>query len=355
MEKKTGRTGVLTVTVLLSVLAGPCPARVTGVCVNCHTMHNSQNNQTVTDSGSPNQALLISDCIGCHTGQNTGTNDEPYVHDTNPPLYRTTGTEPDSNTLAGGNFYWVSSGLDRMGHNVEGLATPDATLSLPPGGDGSFSGQLRCAGSMGCHGNPLEAEQIPALKGGHHYKDHLIWQDGSTLAKSYRFLDTIQGFGDSSYEYHPTDQRHNKYYGLDRSAESDQAPGTISSLCARCHKYFHNGTDSVAPGSTFGTGVWIRHPTDFDMSNATSSGEYQGYNGGSGTGNPYSVISPVATADASTTLNTTVYTRANDAVVMCLSCHRAHGSPYTSSLRWDYRAWPAGGYNGCAVCHTSKN
>ena len=114
MEKKTGFAGLMIVIVLLIVLSDPCRARVTGVCVNCHTMHNSQNNQTVTDSGSPNQALLVSDCIGCHTGQNTGVNTEPYVHDTSPPLYRTTGTEPDSNTLAGGNFYWVSSGLDRM-------------------------------------------------------------------------------------------------------------------------------------------------------------------------------------------------------------------------------------------------
>ncbi|RLA81698.1 MAG: hypothetical protein DRG33_00080, partial [Deltaproteobacteria bacterium] len=40
--------------------------------------------------------------------------------------------------------------------------------------------------------------------------------------------------------------------------------------------------------------------------------------------------------------------------VQCLSCHRAHGSPYPDMLRWDYRNWPGGGMNGCAVCHTSK-
>ena len=338
-------------------LPTPGPARVTGPCVNCHTMHNSQNNFPVTASGSPMPALLVADCIGCHTGQNTGVNTTPYVYDTTPPLYRATGTETDSNTLAGGNFYWVSSSsaLDRTGHNVYGLAAPDATLALPPGGDGTFTGQLRCAGSMGCHGDSREANQVTALKGGHHGKDNSVWQDGATIATSYRFLESVQGLGDPDYEFHPTDLRHNKYYGVDRTAETEQGTGSISSLCARCHKYFHNGTGSIASAATFGTGVWLRHPTDFDMANASSSNEYRAYNGGSGTGNTYSVISPVATSDTTTTLNTTIFTRADDAIVMCLSCHRAHGTPYASILRWDYKAWPGGGYNGCAVCHTSKN
>ncbi len=348
--------------VLLAVLTGTgrLHARVTGPCVNCHTMHNSQNNQPVTPNAKPLPALLAIDCIGCHTGVNNGQNSTPYVFDINPPLYRLTGTEADANTLAGGNFYWVANtGTaigDRLGHNVAGVSAPDATLTVPPGSNGTFNGQLRCAGTLGCHGRRTTLDQINDIKGAHHYKIHGTWQDGSTLARSYRFLNGIQGMGDARYEYHPTSQQHNKYYGLDRTAESQAATGTISAFCATCHQYFHDGSGSLAPSATFGTGVWLRHPTDFDMSGAVSSKEYRAYNGGNGTSNVYSVISPVATEDTSATVNDTVYARQNDAVVMCLSCHRAHGTPYPALLRWNFRAWPgSNGVNGCAICHTVKN
>ncbi len=336
----------------ISSLAG-----VTGPCVSCHTMHNSQDNLWVADSGIPNPALLVTGCVGCHTGQNDGANDTPFVFSTTPPQYRATGTEADSNTLAGGNFYWVNNIGDRRGHNVYGISAPDQSLNIPPGNDGTFTSQLRCAGSMGCHGDQNFSEQISAVKGSHHYKDHTIWQDGTSLATSYRMLNTTQGMGDPDYEYRPTDQKHNKYYGIDRTSETETADGSISAQCARCHEYFHNGPATLVPGTTLGNGVWLRHPTDFDMTNAISSTEYQLYNNAATHGNNiYSVISPVATADVTTDLNTRVFTNlGNDALVMCLSCHRAHGSPYAGSLRWNYKAWPAAGYNGCAVCHTSKN
>jgi len=344
---------------LFLLLPNLVTARVTGPCVNCHTMHNSQDNYPVTKDGQLHNALLLTDCIGCHTGTNTTSSKTPFVFDTTPPLYRDTGTEADSNTLAGGNFYWVASvGTiigDRLGHNVAGITAPDATLTLPPGGDGTFNGQLSCAGTNGCHGRSDTTLQVISVKGGHHNKDNSVWQDGSTLAKSYRLLENVQGFGDPDYEFRPTSERHNKYFGKDRTSESDEAVGTISAFCARCHQYFHDGSGYLSASSTFGNGVWLRHPTDFDMSGAISSEEYAYYNDGNGTSNTYSVISPVATEDDTATVNTVIYARQNDAVVMCLSCHRAHGTPHPGLLRWDYKSWPGGGYNGCAVCHTTKN
>jgi len=44
--------------------------------------------------------------------------------------------------------------------------------------------------------------------------------------------------------------------------------------------------------------------------------------------------------------------------VMCLSCHRAHGSPYLDMLRWDYNTMIAADSTksgGCFICHTNKN
>ncbi len=352
---------------LAIVLGAPglAVAKVSGPCVDCHTMHNSQGGSpmaftmsggTKTPTSVANKGLLTTDCIGCHQGANTGSG-TPYVFDANVPTYGTTGTE--GNTLAGGNFYWVSTGNDRAGHNVAGITGSDwPNVNIPPGGASALLSQLSCAGTYGCHGSQAEADQTIALFGSHHRNDMSGWQDGVSTATSYRFIDGLQGLEDSDYEYKPVGSgvgaAHNKYYGVDRTTEGDVS-GTISSHCARCHNDFHNGNTNISSG-TFGNGIWLRHPTDFDMSRSVSSTEYDTYNGGTGTGNPYSVISPVATADTTTILNTTVYSQADDAIVMCLSCHRAHGTPYDGILRWDYKKWPGiDGYNGCAICHTTKN
>ncbi len=338
------------------ILSIPCWGKVHGPCGNCHTMHNSQQGQVVY-SGGPVKALLNNTCYGCHQGQNTTTTTIPYVFDPDGPTYGTTGTESNTDTLAGGNFYWVSQGdKDRTGHNVEGIAAQDALLGNNPPGGSALSGRLTCAGANGCHGNRSIDDPYEAISGGHHSSLSSQWKDGSSVANSYRFLYGIQGLEDSSFEFRPTATQHNKYYGVDRSSESDVS-GTISSLCAQCHGDYHHGTDQVSAG-TFGDGVWLRHPTDFDMGGAESSDEYQYYNGGTGTDNPYSVAVPVATSDTSTNVNTTVTvsSAAGSAIVMCLSCHRAHGTPYDAILRWNYKQWPGpDGYNGCAVCHTTKD
>ncbi len=348
-----------------------CLAAVSGQCSDCHTMHNSQAGSAVSQNlidGSTttttNPGLLKANCVGCHEGDNSaGSLETPYVLDLDVPEYGSngTGTGSDSTTLAGGNFYWVSSGSvytstpDTCGHNVDNIAGADSRHSTVPPGGTDLGAQITCAGTGGCHGDRTVAGNVDAMYGAHHNNDMTAWKDGTSLADSYRFLLGVQGLEDSSYEYRPDASNHNKYYGVDRTLETGEAAGSISGLCADCHTDFHEGSGEIAAG-TFGTsGVWLRHPTNFDMGRASSSAEYESYNGGTGTGNTYSVISPVGTDDTSTTINSTVYSQAGDAIVMCLSCHRAHGTPYGSILRWNYRDWPGTGYNGCAVCHTSKD
>lgn len=359
---------ILAGTVLAMLLACVVPghAKVTGQCSNCHTMHNSQGGSPMafvmeggsrTESGALNPALLTTDCVGCHQGINSGGT-IPYVFSFSSPVYGDTGTEAGTTTLAGGNFYWVAQGNDRKGHNVAGITGQDDPLGVVPPGGSAMAGQITCAGTLGCHGDPQVAGPTQALLGGHHNKEMGDWQDGSTVPRSYRFLLGIQGLEDPAFEFRPTQNQHNKYYGQHRNSETVTADGSISSLCARCHADFHNGSGKIASGS-FGSGVWLRHPVDFDMSRALSSDEYTTYNGGDGTANPYSVVAPVATESTSTEVNTSVdiaTTGNNNAIVMCLSCHRGHGTPHDAILRWDYKLWPQpGGYNGCAVCHTSKD
>ncbi len=338
-------------------------ARVSGSCANCHTMHNSQAGTpmaytvdlagTVTMQATPNSALLSTDCIGCHQGTNNGANLTPFVLDTNAePTYGDTGTT--GNSLAGGNFYWLSSD-DRHGHNVLGISNSDAKLVFtPPGANGgaAMAGQITCAGTNGCHGDAAVASQTLAVHGSHHGNDATIWKDGSSIVNSYRFLDGVKGFGAADYEYQPTVADHNIYFGVDRSNELDTAAGSVSALCARCHGDFHNGSGNLSDG-VVGNSVWLRHPIDYDMSHAVSSSEYGTYN----TDKSYSVVSPVATSVVSTTPDQNVLSAGvDDAIVMCLSCHRAHGTPNDAILRWNYKGWPGpGGYNGCAVCHTTKD
>ncbi|MCD6490135.1 MAG: hypothetical protein J7K20_05355, partial [Thermodesulfobacterium sp.] len=254
---------------------------ISGPCSDCHTMHNSQNGQTVV-SGGAYRALTTGDCVICHTGTNNGTNNIPYVNSESAPTYNFGG---ERNTLAGGNFYWVTQD-DTYGHNVNGVITPDPNLSVPPGyladyRDGMTwsSGQpVTCAGNYGCHGkfesgNTTLNDPFAAISGAHHKN---VNRDCGTAAPtdvydSYRFLYGIKGIEDSDREYTLSTTNHNGYYAVDQSPTPGTNSGSINYLCAECHGQFHNGTFSSNYQSP-----WLRHPTDYDMNNVSGK-EYGNY------------------------------------------------------------------------------
>lgn len=337
-------------------------AEVGGSCVSCHTMHNSQDGVDMlrdSDSLTPNSALLrASSCLGCH-GDSTVSNGNWTVDFRSPQVDALPGRE-----LAGGSFYWVMNGEDAKGHNVVGLADQDlAAFGLtPPGWDPNFTdpdnaqiaagqniwtSQLTCAGSVGCHGNHEENgvaidDQFAAIRGGHH--------DDALLG--YRMLNGIEGFADDDWEWTKDDTDHNQYKG---SFGNQEDKTTISYLCAECHGKFHTASDLNETGSS----PWLRHPTDIDMNGLP--GEYQFYNGGTGAANPYSVVAPVASTDV-TAIKSTVFVSDGDAIVTCVSCHRAHGSENDDLMRWAYntsdslmKAGSGAGNVGCFICHTTKN
>jgi len=372
--------------VALSLILFPlvCDAKVTGQCGNCHTMHNSQGGAAVVEnwvtgsmvsSATPNEGLLNTNCIGCHQGRNSG-GVTPFVLDTTgAPTY---GTQ----TLAGGNFYWVAiggGGDDTKGHNVAGISGEDATPVLhktPPGWNAAFSAntqlngglatwstQLTCAGTYGCHGKHYDGggvDEITAISGAHHTNDPTI--DGTTTGKSFRFLYGIIGYEDPDWEYTTGAGDHNQYYGYDRSGDTPPAAApekrSINYLCAECHGDFHSGAGDLGAGTDLtAASPWLRHPTDFDMNNLAAGSEYKSYgDGGVGVYNP---LVPLATDRIAALVDppvSNVFATNGDAIVSCLSCHRAHGSPYDDLLRWDNKAWPGVGViNGCILCHTSKD
>lgn len=336
---------------MLLFFSAQCLAAVSGKCIDCHTMHYSQDGQILQEWGDagPYSALLTTDCIGCHSGVNSG-GETPFVMSTTEPIYAATGTEAGTNTLAGGSFYWVASGAHRKGHNVTGLASVDPFLQTPPGfegtvaaADGSLPGdgswptgqQISCAGVYGCHGTHSEASQESAISGGHHMGlDGALLNPGTVPARGFRLLVGIAGYEDPEWELAPTSTAHNQYKGVDGL----QDDSTISSLCLRCHSDFHGESD--------GGGGWLRHPVNYDMGNSAATDEVRGYGG---PGHRYLPDVPVASVDVSAPLAQVSFQ--DDTIVSCLSCHRSHGSPYEKLLRWDY----ANAIGGCVACHTSKD
>ena len=341
--------------------------KVTGPCSDCHTMHNSQGGNDVV-SGGPYKALTKGNCVGCHTGTNNGSNNIPYVLDSSAPTYNFDGTK---NTLAGGNFYWVATSggaTDSKGHNVVGIASADAAIGqTPPGFNSSdyttngvgtdwSNNQLTCAGTYGCHGDHNYADDYQAISGAHHTDDTTI--DGNSVGTSFRFLYGIKGTEDSDWEYTTSTSDHNGYWASDYNdgASNSFDTASINYLCAECHGNFHK--HSSIDDSTSGS-PWLRHPTDFDMNNVSSK-EYGNYPNASlftsvSLAGDYFPDVPVGnTAGA---VNSKVLQASGDAIVLCISCHRAHGSPYADLLRWDYSTCTAGSANancGCFACHTSK-
>ncbi len=360
---RTGRCIItvlcLAVTVVL-VRFDRAGALVSGECSSCHTVHNSQDGLPMNYDGStsPNEKLLRGDCVGCHA-QNTSSN----IVNTIPQVYHSATTD-----LAGGNFSYVVT-TDSTGHNVLGIASADATLgNAPPGYNSTYdpsstgystSSRLTCAGSNGCHGNRDTTDEWTALTGAHHGDDSILQYgtsftltgQGASVATSYRFLYKIKGADDSDWQGTWSTTDHNEYLGEAYSTRGTTSSwtamkGTISELCSECHANFHlGGSSGIGTASP-----WLRHPTDVIIPNSGEFASISGtYNGTVPVGRPEASLSDGLSSAIGTV------TAGTDRVI-CLSCHRAHGSPYFKALRWNYKSSSlATALYGCNVCHTSKN
>lgn len=369
METKIKFVVVLMSMAVLAMVAGNAFA-LSGACVNCHTMHNSQDGSIMAYDGAAASGMLLraGTCAGCHADASilTGDGIPGTLIDTIPQI------DKQTNYLAGGSFYWVKTDeADAKGHNVSDLAiAADGVLTVPPGFDAAmiptglstvWTGvddnnvpiQLTCSGVYGCHGDHTQADKFAAVKGAHHDNaaGDLITTEPTSVGTSYRFLNGIKGGEAADYELNPTATSHNVYYGTARTGVTTNPTDTISALCAQCHGKFHTAADIA---STTMSSPWLRHPSDIDMRDV--GGEYEHY--------VYNVQAPVALSAMPASLSNDSY--ANEAIVTCISCHRAHGSEYDDLLRWAYNeeGGPAtvagadaanGGGQGCFRCHTTKD
>ncbi len=355
---------------LVAAFSGPAIANVTGLCANCHTMHNSQGGNTSLYGPTPEPTLLVNTCLGCHSSDSSSTTYD--LDGSTVPVVNYIGAEP-TEYLAGGNFYWVKEGNtnadDSKGHNVF-LDENDSILSEAPGkSDG--------CGNKSCHMNlsePYQGSAWPYIdagdygcKGCHLNERHHADDDSSgglvTTAEQgwYRFLSGhsyigkgVHGYEDPNWEAGQPNlatgaANHNEYLGSENTADSSSGfNGTggngTTAFCTGCHGDFHTQQESNA---------WIRHPSDAVIGREDGPEEYKHVGGDT---HVYDPLSPVARPSLSGSPGANV-TPGTD-MVMCLSCHRPHGSPYADILRWDYAATEAqggGDDTGCFYCHTQKN
>jgi hypothetical protein len=287
-----------------------------GVCVNCHTMHSSQGGVTNTPLA---QLLAYNGCVGCHaiagadndtgTGKPTAAPNAPQVDA--PALL--------ADMLSGGYFSAVSADGDNN-HTV-GAATGGAATALAnaPG-----SGTTFAAGANGvdfdctdCHGE---------AQGGHHsYTAAGSFKAGTASTNSYRMLRADKNNDGTSDGVRVTSGSvPSAVWGVnDGYANTMYLAVDMNAFCADCHTDFHTLANTQSGGE------WIRHPTDVNS----------------------------MTYGVGFTSDATVPVGETDNHVMCISCHRAHGSDDADLLRFSYSdnvAGAGGASIGCESCHGAK-
>lgn len=266
---------------------------IVGDCVDCHTMHNSEQGSAVAKVGAggtisqePIQNLLRLDCIACHANPTA----------TGPTMTLSGGSvvpqvsQPSDDNLAGGNFRY-STENQRHGHNVIDLTPADASnatqveggatiFGAPPGNahadhhdessgvftttGGTAFDAFTCAGARGCHGtrsqllsgdtvdngtdNVFEGVRrtgIAAISGAHHNS-----YDGAKTSDGY--VGDGAGHGDATtvhdgqmvadgYRFIPGLKAYgnevDRWKNVDASSHNEYyaATGTFSTGCGTCH------------------------------------------------------------------------------------------------------------------------
>lgn len=311
-------------------------ASVTGKCVNCHTMHNSQNGAGMlgltTGSTAKNNLLGGTGCTGCHAqplyeNASTGRTAAGATVVGVPQVDYASGA---GYVLNGGYFTAdTTAGSDTFQHNVVGLTPKDNVLATAPGG--TLATQLEC---QSCH-----------TAAGHH-------QSGVGKYRMLEGTNNTNAAGQTT-KYGPIaiDLANDVTVG-DRSVVIYQAT-QMNQVCADCHSSFHGLANTGAGGTS--TNTWVRHPTGVQV--VTGNPSYPSIKQLLANADTDKVVVGTTTEGATTIRVTSVTSTTTDATVMCISCHVPHGGPYADLLAFNYTASEnAAGdgvaSNGCELCHS---
>lgn len=285
-------------------------------CQGCHTMHNSQNGALVDAAHPSGNAFLLNfgnpsdTCLRCHAAYGQFASG--------------TGFGP------GGDFYWLtktftwgsgtrvttSNGYTH-GHNVVAPAyslVQDGRLTTAPGG--TFQSQyLGCTSCHDPHGNT---------------NFRLLYSAGvGPVYDGTRF-----SFTSPAPEAKGNSRRTATSDGLENDVHHTVYKSGMSDWCANCHTTLHsdNTTNFVHPtGEVLGSMIaaaYNAYVSSDDLFGGTQATAYRGLV-------PFEAVNvDLETVDPAN------YTQGPDPQdrVMCLTCHRAHASPFDDIGRWDFDA-----------------
>lgn len=307
-------------------------------CDGCHSMHNSADNPV---AGTANGLLLkgsdlSSTCLNCHSGAGGY-----HINSTG-----------GSNTNAGGDFFWMNTDYnvivrgntvtvygENAGHNVVAAdfgMVADGTNTTAPGGTYP-SASLSCSSCHDAHGqvDGGTGAGTAAISGSGSY-GAAEPTDGSILG-NYRLL------GDTAYI--PPGQatpftngapiaRALNVSGGSYGGDVDYGSG-MSEWCANCHPQFLVGSSTA-----------YKHPSGNDVHlNGVNvfAANYNSYKAsGDFTNTQATAYDPLVPIERGVTTGAwdldvaSTFGADGSSNIMCLTCHRAHGSANQNAGRWDF-------------------
>jgi hypothetical protein len=377
----------------VSLTTGTFHAGGVAACDGCHVMHNASKGVARSTKVAPwtnaVPAFLLqgsdqsSTCLNCH-GDAAHDDTKPYV-------IANTGTTGGINFSPGGDFGWLKETtgyLERSGHNVvasDFSMSFDGSMKQAPGGTFAPGSGLAAFACSNCH-DPHGRYRMqgagakwnwagPVVQAGLVQKiTQPIWASGSygelptdtKAVGAYRLLAGV-GYSPASNIASPFPFVSNPPVAVAPTAYNQaEKKGTevrvaygagMSEWCANCHTNIH--MDNYVSGAQGGTG--LKHPAgalavlkpgQYNVYNTyVSSGKFDG------TGDQYTSLVPFenaakigATASGGNIADLTklkdaaqnslgitngIFVATAQSNVMCLSCHRAHASGFTSMVRWN--------------------
>jgi hypothetical protein len=367
-------------------------------CDGCHVMHNASSGVARSTKVAPwtnaVPAFLLqgsdqsSTCLVCHGDNVPGGNANPYV------IMNTSNSAANMNFSPGGDFGWLTTAGGagaRSGHNVVamdfGIAADTGSMLTAPGGTFNTTGTgVAAFACSNCH-DPHGRFRMQ-------YVDAATWQWAGPTAVAGMVVGINQPiYSSGSYGNVPTalgavgayrllagvgyspasmvtgafpfvnnppvavaPPSYNHTEGGGKANEVRVAYGAgMSEWCQNCHTNIH--LDNYVSGAMGASG--LRHPAgsgaflkpgQVNVYNTyISSGKFNGTgdqytslvpfeNAGkvtiTGAGGTMAGLTTLAAAAGGT--NAAIFTASNDSNVMCLSCHRAHASGFSSMGRWNF-------------------
>jgi hypothetical protein len=280
-------------------------------CNGCHTMHNSQNGEPVDQHATAgNEYLLMKStpsdtCLNCHS------------------RYGQCSTDGQS-LSPGGDFYWTRIDVSwtnsenvlflvegrEHGHNINapghGLS-PDQLLSVAPGG-AYQSSILGCHSCHDPHGNT---------------NFRMLYGIGET-AEDYPGGYTFSFAAPVAIGLNSETARNGA--GAEKTGQHTAYISGMSEWCANCHQAMLSDASSSHLHSV---GVEIGAQVSRNYNSYVTTGDM--------TGDWSTAYLPLVPFEDPANTTTGTSGTMSSSKVMCLTCHRAHASPYADAGRWDFR------------------